>query len=368
MGAVLNSFTRNVIRLIVGTMRLGPRALYDLLLGRYMEKYSSKYNEFGVGALKNDTTVNFTDFKDAYFISKDGTKLHAVIDSKTHRLQGKRSILMVHGFPELWISWLNQLKHFSKLGHPVMALSMRGYGLSDKPKDLKSYDKFVMIEDIRASIQYLANDSGEGIAPLLVAHDWGAAICWEYAKQGRTTASKEIAGYASLSTPPKECFRANLGLKQKWASLHAIFFNMSWLPEKIFLAFDGWFLGRILNGTKTLMLPAWISSTYRNNCLQDGAMTTQLNYYRASIQIGSKTDPKDALGPQKGRDKIRRLDLPVLMIRGKDDRALTDVVFKGYDRYLSNAKLIALDDCSHWIQADKSPEVNKCLEKFLEEL
>jgi len=371
MGAVLSTIARNSIGLIAGTMRLGPMVLYDLVLGRSMEKYSSEYNEFGAGALINDTTINPTDFKDVYFISKDGTKLHAVMDSGVYRIQGKRPILMVHGFPELWISWLDQLKYFSKLGHPVMALSMRGYGLSDKPKDLKSYDSFVMVEDIRGAIEYLVNECG-GSTPLLVAHDWGAGICWEYAKQGKTTDHKEIAGYVSLAIPPGECFEANLGLKQLWASLYMVFFNMSWVPEKVFLACNAWFVGRCINATKTSILPSWISNTYRNNCLQDGAMTSQLNYYRAAIQIGSKTDPKDVLGPSrrkgKGKDEIRRLDLPVLMIRGKDDDALTDVVFRGYERYLSNAKLIALDDCSHWIQADKSDEVNESLEKFLEEL
>ena len=211
---------------------------------------------------------------------------------------------------------------------------------------------------------------GTSSTPLLVAHDWGAGICWEYVKQGKTTENKEIAGYASLTIPPGECFEANLTFKQLWASLYMVFFNMSWVPEKVFLACNAWFVGRIMNSTQTSILPSWISNTYRMNCLQHGAMTSQLNYYRAALQLGYKTERTDVLGPRKGKDEseIRKLDLPVLMIRGKNDDALTEDIFRGYDRYLSNAKLIALDECSHWVQADKSPEVNESLEKFLEEL
>ena len=77
---------------------------------------------------------------------------------------------MVYSFPELWISWLDQLKYFSKLGYSVMTLSMQGYGLSDKPKDLKLHDSFVMVEDIWGVIEYLVNEYGES-TPLLVAHD-----------------------------------------------------------------------------------------------------------------------------------------------------------------------------------------------------
>ena len=110
---------------------------------------------------------------------------------------------------------------------------------------------------------------------------------------------KEVAGHASLATAPKECFQENLGLKQLWASPCVIFFNMSWLPEKAFLACNGWLVGRIMNGTKTSTSSSWMSNTYRSNCLQPGAMTAQLNCYRAAMQIGSRTASKDILGPRK---------------------------------------------------------------------
>uniref|UniRef100_A0A7S2Y4C4 AB hydrolase-1 domain-containing protein n=1 Tax=Entomoneis paludosa TaxID=265537 RepID=A0A7S2Y4C4_9STRA len=297
------------------------------------------------------------------------------MDSGCTRIQGKRPIVFVHGFPELWISWLDQMKYYIMKGHPVLALNMRGYGNSEKPKNLESFHLYDnILDDIRAAVMFLKSESKSSDAPLLVAHDWGASICWAYACHGQTTKDGEIAGYASLAIPPGECFEANMNLSQLWASLYIFFFNMPWLPEKAMLANNGWLIGCMMNATKNAILPPWMINAYRANCLQEGAMTAQLNYYRHLVQKQPKPHPDDLLGPHESIDKLgeklpgRRLDLPVLMIRGKDDGALTEHVFVGYDRYLNNARLVALDNCSHWIQADCPNEVHQELDNFLEQI
>ena len=43
-------------------------------------------------------------FTDVYVVSADGTRLHAVEDDGKRRVAGKRAIVFVHGFPELWVS------------------------------------------------------------------------------------------------------------------------------------------------------------------------------------------------------------------------------------------------------------------------
>jgi epoxide hydrolase 4 len=392
---------------LAGLLRVSPYIITQLIWGKRLPSYhhaqssskdESATEQFGVGVLKHDDDNKNEGpmddkqgkggggsacyFQDIYLVSTDGTRLHAVMDNGSRRVKGKRPIVFVHGFPELWISWLEQLKYFSASGHPVLALSMRGYGLSDKPKGRRSglepyhlYD--CIVEDVRAAVQYVTKDSEGGggggtvdatMKPLLVGHDWGASVCWMYASQGRTTRDGEIAGYVSLAIPPLECFEANMSLKQLWASLYMIFFNMPWLPEAVFLANNAWLVAVMMNATKRAQLPLWMINTYRANCLQPGAMTAQLNYYRSAFQQPPKPDPADVLGPRNDSKNTRRLEFPCLLIRGKDDDALTEDVFVGYDRYLSNSRLVSLDNCSHWIQADCPNEVNQEIDTILGEL
>lgn len=49
------------------------------------------------------------------------------------RAAGKPLMLMLHGFPESWISWRHQLEAFCSDYH-VAAVDLRGYGQSSKPK------------------------------------------------------------------------------------------------------------------------------------------------------------------------------------------------------------------------------------------
>lgn len=357
---------------IAGVLRLTPFVVNQLLdRKRSLPPYDpNKERDLGASLLaEHRDDVQKGDFIDVTIVNpKDSTKLHAVIDSGEKRVKGKRPIVMVHGFPELWISWIEQMIHFTELGHPVLALDMRGYGTSDKPspEKLEPYDLFdCLAEDVRTAVKYATEEMTNGeedARPLLMAHDWGANVCWSYAKQLRTVEAREIAGYISLAIPPPECFEANLGLKQLWASLYMIFFNMPWLPERFFLSGNAKMLAVMMKSTaKINIIPEWEIDIYRHNALQPGAMTAMLNYYRSVIQNAPKPDPVDVLGGKNGR----RLDTPVLMIRGRGDDALLEDVFVGFDRYLSDANLVALDECSHLIQADRSDAVNDETGKFL---
>lgn len=351
---------------IAGLLKLGPFVATELFTGKKMASYDPSI-PLDTTILKHHKTLQQENFKDIYFSNpNDSVKLHAVVDSGRQRQKGKRPIIFVHGFPEMWISWLEQLEYFSKEGHPVLALDMRGYGLSDKPKNLDQFHMFNnVVEDIRSAVQYFTKECNNE-TPLLVAHDWGAGVCWPYVCQSQTTQNKEVVGYVTLAIPPGEMFQAKMGWKQFWASLYMLFFNMPWLPEFSMLFNNAWLIGRMMNTTKVAILPDWMTNAYRNNCLQPNAMTAQFNYYRNSIQKQPKPAEEDVLGP-KGKTQ-RKLDLPVLMIRGKDDAAITGDLFEGYEEYLTNARLLALDNCSHWIQADCPDTVNAEIEKLLGEV
>eukprot|EP01046_Picozoa_sp_COSAG06_P019935 COSAG06_NODE_1439_length_9457_cov_9.548942_2_plen_261_part_00 len=186
---------KNVIGSLVGALKMPTVTLPAILKGRSPPRFTA-------GSPLGAELMTESGFCDVYLRSTDGTRLHAVEDDGKRRLPGKRSIVMVHGFPELWVSWRSQLSHFAAAGHPVLALSMRGYGLSDKPAGLGAFDTVPLTQDIRAAV---AHASGGGdLKPLLVAHDWGAGVCWPYVSHA--SGDETVAGYVSLSNPPSEAF------------------------------------------------------------------------------------------------------------------------------------------------------------------
>src|SRR5215813_14561374 len=78
-------------------------------------------------------------------------------------------IVMIHGFPDFWYTWRDQMEALSE-NYQVVAIDQRGYNLSDKPKGVENYDMRLLVGDVLAVIK--ANGAQKAI---VVGHDWGGA-------------------------------------------------------------------------------------------------------------------------------------------------------------------------------------------------
>lgn len=84
-------------------------------------------------------------------------------------------IVMIHGFPDFWYTWRNQMVALAPR-FQVVALDLRGYNLSDKPQGGEHYSMRYLIGDIQAIIGHLGRDRA-----IIIGHDWGGAIAWQFA-------------------------------------------------------------------------------------------------------------------------------------------------------------------------------------------
>src|SRR5436309_15587423 len=82
------------------------------------------------------------------FAEVNGVRLHIVSAGKGPL------ILFLHGFPEFWYEWKNQLAEFGK-DHLAVAPDMRGYNLSGKPPKVDDYQMKNLVEDVRALAAHL---------------------------------------------------------------------------------------------------------------------------------------------------------------------------------------------------------------------
>src|SRR6266446_10743360 len=83
------------------------------------------------------------------------------------------TVLLCHGFPELWYSWRHQLSALAAAGFHAVAPDMRGYGQTDAPQEIDRYTLLHAVGDTVGLLDAL------GIARAVIAgHDWGATLAW----------------------------------------------------------------------------------------------------------------------------------------------------------------------------------------------
>ena len=77
-------------------------------------------------------------------IQTNGIKLHVVTaGSDTGQL-----VILLHGFPEFWFGWRQQIPHLAEAGFRIWAPDQRGYNLSDKPTGARAYSIDTLSRDL----------------------------------------------------------------------------------------------------------------------------------------------------------------------------------------------------------------------------
>ena len=85
-------------------------------------------------------------------------------------------VLMLHGFPQFWWAWQQQLQDLADAGLHAVAVDLRGFGASDKPP--RGYDAPTLAADMAQLVRAL----GE-VNATVVATDIGGLLAWTMAAQ-----------------------------------------------------------------------------------------------------------------------------------------------------------------------------------------
>jgi len=83
-------------------------------------------------------------------------------------------VVLLHGFPEFWYSWRDQIPALAEAGYRVVAPDMRGYNLSEKPHGIESYRTEELVGDVAGLVELLGREVGRVRGP-----DWGGGVAWE---------------------------------------------------------------------------------------------------------------------------------------------------------------------------------------------
>ncbi len=118
----------------------------------------------------------------------------------------KQALVLLHGFPDSWCGWGRVIPELSKR-YFVVAPDLRGYNRSSKPgspepADVAPYALNELVADADAIIEFAAEATARsGKKPALIAHDWGAIIAWQYARNKGAALPTEIDRLLAVSVP-----------------------------------------------------------------------------------------------------------------------------------------------------------------------
>ena len=87
-----------------------------------------------------------------------------------------RPILFIHGFSQCWLAWSRQLRSDLADDYRLVAMDLRGHGLSDKPREGYA-DSRLWADDVNAVIRDLDLDH-----PVLCGWSYGPLVILDYVR------------------------------------------------------------------------------------------------------------------------------------------------------------------------------------------
>lgn len=261
--------------------------------------------------------------------------------------QGEKLVVLLHGFPEFWYSWRHQLEALSD-EYTVVAPDMRGFNLSDKPREISAYQTDKLVDDITGLIRFFGREKAA-----VIGHDRGATVAWTVAIK----APEYLWKVGALQVPPVSIWRKNQTLSQFFASWYMFFFQIPALPEYLIAMNDFALLEKGLReGSAVKVFTDDDFAHYKKAWSEDNALTSMLNYYRANIL-------KRFLSPAEEPPKIK---VPTIFIYGERDQAILPQTVVGVGELIDAPYTeLRIPESAHWVQQEASDKVTEALRGFL---
>jgi epoxide hydrolase 4 len=258
-----------------------------------------------------------------------------------------RLIIFLHGFPEFWYGWSEQILFFAGEGFRVLAPDQRGYNLSDRPKGIRAYNEEELVRDVLGLIKAAGREKA-----VIVGHDWGGAVAWRLAKCYPECVEKLVILNAPHWVAMSQDLRTNLA--QLMRSLYMGFFQLPRIPERL-CSMGNWLLTACT--LRRTSLPRTFSRAdlkeYKRAWSQPGAFTAMLNWYRAVFRYPLQP-PKDPY-----------INVPTLILWGQRDAFLGCELARSSQNMCTNSRLVLIRNATHWVHKEKPEQVNSLIRSFV---
>jgi pimeloyl-ACP methyl ester carboxylesterase len=246
-------------------------------------------------------------------------------------------VLLLHGWPDSAAVWRKQIPFLIGHGFRVIAPDLRGFGRSDRPREVTGYALSNVVADMTGVLDALGIPAAH-----VVGHDWGAGVAWLMAMLHPDRVTKLVA----ISVPHP---LAPNTLRQKEMAWYQLFFQFEGIAEATIQHDDWAWLRAFSRGDGDL--DRWIADLAR-----PGALTASLNWARANLAPRMPEPPKE-LPPVKA---------PTLGIWSTGDHYLEGQRFRESGTYVQGPwRYEQIGGASHWIPLDAPGRLNDLLLEWL---
>jgi non-heme chloroperoxidase len=258
-----------------------------------------------------------------------GVPLHVV---ETGNATG-RPILFIHGISQCWLSWSRQLNSDLASDYRLVAMDLRGHGLSDKPREGYT-DSKLWADDVNAVIQTLRLDH-----PILCGWSYGPLVILDYMRRHGENGVGGVHFVAGIT---------KLGSEQATAVLTPEFLNL--VPG--FFATD---VEESVRSLMALLRMCFVTAPSAEDLyLMLGFNLSVPPYVRQGL-FSRSFDNDDLLA------KIRK---PVLITHGAEDAVVKPAIVDQHKASMAHAQIHIMAKAGHAPFWDDAANFNRRLRAF----
>jgi pimeloyl-ACP methyl ester carboxylesterase len=287
-------------------------------------------------------------------------------------------VLLLHGFPELGLSWRHQLEALAAAGYHAVAPDQRGYGASSAPPEVGAYGIRQLVGDVVGLIDAYGADRAA-----VVGHDWGAPVAWHTA----LLAPERVAGVAGLSVayvprppaPPTAIWRRRLA--GVW--FYILYFQEPGVAEADLGRDPALTLRRMYGGLAAGHPPADPSAAVRDGRgmverlpeIEDLPAWLDRDDFEVSVASFARTGFTGALNWYRNFDANwedtadldgARVEVPAAFVVGAEDPVLAFTPADDIGRWVPDLRVRrVIDGAGHWVNQERPDEVNAALLELL---
>lgn len=293
-------------------------------------------------------------------------------------------VVLIHGFPELGISWRAQVRALGEAGYHAVAPDMRGYGGTDRPGAREDHTILHLVGDMVDLVRALGKTRC-----FVVGHDWGAPVAWHCALM-RPDLFRAVMGLSVPFQPriPKGLPTPMMAMLGQRLGLGEFYINQFQAPDahlefeadaasalrRGFYAYDG---ATPDDRRSTGFLPE--GRTFLSAVADDATLPPWMSadHFREYVEAFTASGFRGALDWYRCIDlnwrltahlQNKRIAVPAFFLVGDRDpvRVYAGQHEAGLKDWAPDLRgQVVLEGAGHWVQQERPDEVNAALLGFL---